>query len=291
MHGLRLWAPVVASCLAATSCSMAKFGYDTLPTWAHWQVERYFALDEEQREIVSRNLDDLHRWHRRSQLPQYVAFLREVDDGLRTSVDAADVARWRDRVAEAWIPLADRIAPGLAELALTLRPEQIDRMRKRLEESNEEAREKYLPIDRPVEEVRAERVVKRAEFFFGRLTRAQQRELQTLAAVLPPSEETWLAERESRQKRFVALLRKIHRERPSRAEATRLCREYLRSMWHSHDARRRDRIDATTAASDELTAYMLARATPAQRAHLSKLLRGYAEDFASLSGIAQTAAR
>jgi hypothetical protein len=285
MQVLRLWAPIVASCLAATSCSMAKFGYDTLPTWAQWQVQRYFDLDDAQRELVSRHLDDLHRWHRRSQLPQYVGFLQEVDDGLRTRVDAADIGRWRDRIGEAWAPVADRLAPGLAELALTLRPEQIERARKRLDERSEELRRDYLPEGKPSDEARAERVVKRAEFFLGRLGRQQKRELEALAAALPATEETWLAERESRQRRFVALLNRIHREKPPRAEAVRWCREYLEGMWQPHDQRRRHRLDAAIAASDQLSAEMLARATPAQRAHLSKLVRGYAEDFGTLAGL------
>lgn len=286
MHALRLWAPLVATCLAATSCSMARFGYDTLPTWAQWQAQRYFDLDEEQRELVGRHLDELHRWHRRSQLPQYVEFLREVDDGLRSPVDASAIGRWRDRIGEAWTPVAERLAPGLADLALTLRPEQIERARKRLDERSEELRREYLPDDGTSrEEARAERVVKRAEFFLGRLGRQQKRELEALAAALPASEDTWLTERESRHRRFVALLNRIHRERPPRAEAVRWCRDYLVGMWQANDARRRHRMEAAIAASDQLSAEMLARATPAQRAHLSKLLRGYATDFGTLAGI------
>lgn len=284
MHGLRLLVPLVATALAATSCSMARFGYDALPLWAHWQIERYFNLDEDQRRIVTRHLDDLHRWHRRSQLPQYVAFLNEVDGRLHTTVDAGDIGRWRDRVAQAWVPVAERLAPGLADLALTLQPEQIDHLRKRLRESNEEARERYLPEDRKPEEARAERVTKRAEFFLGRLGPAQKRNLQALALALPPTEEDWLAEREARQRRFVHLLQRIHRERPTRAEATRWCREVLVSMWHARDTERRERIEQAIVASDVLTAWTIDQATSKQRGHASKLLREYAEDFGRLAG-------
>ena len=153
---------------------MAKFGYDMLPTWAHWQIERYLSLDEDQRAIVSRRIDELHRWHRRVQLPKYVAFLSEVEDQVRTadpartasagSVDAALIARWRDRIGEAWIPVAEHLAPGLAELALTLRPEQIERLRRRLADGDDEYREKFLAeTPKARAEARADRVVKRAE--------------------------------------------------------------------------------------------------------------------------------
>lgn len=275
---------MLAACLAVTSCSMAVFGYDALPTWVHWQAERYFDLDEAQREIVSRRVDELHQWHRRAQLPKYVEFLREVHDELRSPVDTADVGRWRGRVDEAWEALAERLAPGMAELALSLRKEQIDRLREKLDESNEKAREKFLPAgDGAREKARLERIVGRAEFFLGGLGRAQQRELAPLVAAMPPDEEAWLAEREARQFHLVALLNRLRREQPPRAEATRLCREYLVSMWHSRDARRRQRIERSIEASDALSAQMIAQATPKQREHLSKLLLGYAKDFEKLS--------
>jgi hypothetical protein len=303
MHGLRLWAPLVASCLVATSCSMAKFGYDMLPTWAHWQIERYLSLDEDQRAIVSRRIDELHRWHRRVQLPKYVAFLSEVEDQVRTadpartasagSVDAALIARWRDRIGEAWIPVAEHLAPGLAELALTLRPEQIERLRRRLADGDDEYREKFLAeTPKARAEARADRVVKRAETFLGRLDSAQVRELRTLAAAMPGHEDDWLAERHRRQKALVALLQKIATEQPGQREATRLTRDYLTSMWTANDERRRARLNAAIGDSDALSAQTLGKATPAQRAHLVKLVRGYADDFRALTGATlATAAR
>ncbi len=300
MHGLRLWAPLVASCLVATSCTLTRFGYDALPTWSHWQIERYFSLDDDQRVIVSRHIDELHRWHRRAQLPKYVAFLAQVEEQVRVgdparptagAVDAVLIARWRDRIGEAWIPLAEKLAPGLAELAVTLRPEQIERLRKRLEESNDEYREKSLP-DSPKarDQARADRVVKRAEMFLGSLDSAQERELRGLAAALPASEEVWLAEREQRHKALVALLRKLAKEKPAHREATALARDYLLPMWSPQEARRRARIDASMAGSDALSAQMLARASVSQRAHLLKMVRGYSDDFRALAGVAVAAA-
>ena len=280
---------------------MAKFGYDVLPTWAHWQSERYLSLDEDQRAIVSRRIDELHKWHRRVQLPKYVAFLSEVEEQVRTvdaaraapagGVDAAVIARWRDRIGEAWIPVAEHLAPGLAELALTLRPEQIERLRRRLADGDDEYREKFLAeTPKARAEARADRVVKRAETFLGRLDSAQVRELRTLAAAMPGREDDWLAERQRRQKGLVALMHKISADQPGQREATRLAREYLVSMWTAHDARRRARLDAAIGDSDALSADTLAKATPAQRAHLVKLVRGYADDFRALTGATLAAA-
>ena len=280
MAGIRLYAPLVATAIAVSGCSMARFGYEVLPTWVHWQAERYLDLDESQRAIVSRRVEELHDWHQRSQLPRYATFLREVEGRVEAGVDAEDIGRWRDRVEEAWESIAERMAPGVAELALTLRPAQIERLRERLEEGTEKARKEMLPEgDEARQRARLERVVKRAEFFLGRVGGAQLRELKPAVDALPAVEDAWIAEREARIHHLLALLNRIRRDKPSKAEATRLCREYLVSMWQGRDARRRQRIDRGIAASDALSARMIAEATPKQREHMTQLLRRLQGDF------------
>ncbi|MFP5462343.1 MAG: DUF6279 family lipoprotein [Gammaproteobacteria bacterium] len=284
MQVLRFWAPLVATAIVATGCSMARLGYDALPTWAHWQVERYLDLDEAQRDIVGRHVDQLHQWHRRSQLPEYGTFLREVDDRLRTPVESGELGLWRDRVGTAWEELAERLAPGVAELGLTLREEQLKRLRERFADANEKLREQWLPREGQTrEEARAERLLKRAEFFLGRLSAAQKREIGALAAALPPTEEAWLAEREARQRGLIRLLEQLRREQPTKAQARRMSRDYLLGMWKSHEIRRGQRIERSIDAGDEFAVRVLAMATPKQREHLSKLLTGFAEDFEALS--------
>ena len=108
---------------------------------------------------------------------------------------------------------------------------------------------------------------------------------------MPGREDDWLAERQRRQKGLVALMHKISADQPGQREATRLAREYLVSMWTAHDARRRARLDAAIGDSDALSADTLAKATPAQRAHLVKLVRGYADDFRALTGALAAANR
>ena len=284
------WVALLAACLLAAGCSFVRLSYDNFPSLARWEIDRYLDLDAGQEAIVNRHLEELHRWHRRDQLPQYGGFLREVDDGLRTPVEPSKVRAWRERVSAAWIPVAERLAPGVAELALSLRPAQIDRMRTRLAESNDKYRKTHLPTEPGArEEARGERLVKRAVFFLGDVTEAQASELRARAVTMPASEDAWLAERQARQQRLLALLERIRREQPSRERATVLAREYLATIWESQDVQRSERLAKAVAASDALTASAVAQATPRQREHLSKLLRGYAQDTESLSGRGQFA--
>lgn len=288
-RGWRLGALLALLALLLSGCTMARLGYDLLPAWSSWQLDRYLALDEDQRALVSRRLDELHRWHRRGQLPGYAEFLGEVEAQLRGAAPGATepiaVGRWRARVTDAWSPLAERLAPAVAELALTLRPDQLDRLRRRMAEADEDYREKFLP-ERPADRVaaRADRVVRRAEFFLGRLEGGQERELRQLAAGLPATEELWYAERQRRNQALLGLFARLSRERPPPAEATRQVRDFLLSFWTPSDPARRQRLDEAVALSDQLSTQLLARASAAQRAHLLKTLRGYAQDFVRLAG-------
>ncbi len=278
----------MAAVLLFGGCTLGKLGYDTMPTWLGWQIDNYLSLDHEQRERVDRHLGELHRWHRQTQLNQYAAFLRQVDDTLRTPLDGEDVGRWRERAAsEAWEPVAERLAGPMAELIPSLRPEQVQRLRKRFEDKNREQRKEMIPTGRrTVVDARVERLVKRAEFFLGDLTDAQHKEIRARAAAMPASEEASLAERQVRQQRFLALVDRIHHERPDPGTAERWCLAYLKGLWETSDAQRKAVIAQSAAAGDALSADLLADATPEQRGFLSKKLRTYARDFSTWERVA-----
>lgn len=283
----RLRWPLVALCLLASGCAIGKLGYNAAPSWLGWQIDQYVSLDDDQREVVDRHLDVLHRWHRQTQLGQYAALLREVDDTLRTPVAPGEVGRVRERaLALAWTPLAERLAGPMAEVLPTLRPQQLDRLRKRFAHKNRDARREYLPTSgrKTVEGARADRLTKRAEFFFGSLDSRQTELIRARAAAMPATEEALLAEREARQHRFLALVERIRQVQPDRATAEAWCRDYLASLWVVSEPARRALLEAGESAADALSAELLAQASDEQRSALSRKLRGYASDFVSWSG-------
>lgn len=278
----RTLVPLVAACLLATACSSIRFGYDTMPLWLGWRIDRHLALDPDQRELVTSRLDALHRWHRQTQLPAYAGFLNGLQGRLDRPVAPEEVGEWRERMLAAWIPIAERAAPEVAALALTLRPAQLERLARRLQESNDDLRREML-ADEPGQRAaaRAERVVKRARFFVGDLSAGEEAELRQRAAALPAVEAEWLAEREARQRAVLDLLARIVSERPPLETAERWCRELLTGLWQVADPARRDALARSTAAGDALSASILAGRL--QRERLLARLRGFAEDFSVLA--------
>lgn len=277
------------------ACTAFKLGYENLPRLVQWQVDRYLSLDNDQEELVTRHAKTLQRWHRQSLLPVYADFLRRVDQELRNPVSAVQVSEWRQTVVTGWLPVAEQIAPAVAEVALTLRPEQLAHMRKALVKSNEKATAQYRPADPAKrQEARYKRLVDRAESFLGDLNDAQRKLMKDSAAAMAKSEDDWWQARLARQMAMVDLLTELSTERPPLAEAARRARPVLVGLFSDLDARLpgeplqvesgdrralRMKVREASAAGDDLAARVIALATPEQRRHLVKRLDGYRHDF------------
>lgn len=275
----------VVGLLGASGCTAVKLGYQTMPTWSYFQLDRYWNLDSAQGELVKARLESFHDWHRATELPQYVRLLAGVKEKLRAGpVDPAEVARWREAAEGRWATMAQIAAPKLAELAVTLRPEQIDRMKKRLAEQNVEHRKKVLPTDpEKRQEARAERIEDRAEFFFGRLNEAQVEAIRRHVATVAVDDEAIYAERLARQQALVGALERIAATRPSKDEARAQLEPVLARMWKPRDAQRAASVEHAVSATDQLTASLVNAATPQQRGKLIARLEGWSGDFQQLT--------
>ena len=261
--------------LLVTACNTVKLGYEHLPRLVEWQVDRFLSLDNEQEALVKRHAKSLQRWHRQNLLPVYAEFLGRVKEELRTPVTVAQVAAWRQTAVDGWAPLAEELAPAVADVALTLRPEQIEYLGRAIEKANRKTSGEYLPSD-PAKrlEARYERLFERTESFIGDVNEAQEQEIRASAAIMARDEETWWQSRLARQKAIVDLLAGIATEKPPIEEATRRARLVLVGLFDHHRAG--STIDI---AGDALTVRLLALATPEQRRQVLKRLDGYREDF------------
>lgn len=296
-------------CIAA--CSTLKLGYENLPRLVKWQADRYLALDAGQEELVARHARALQGWHRQNLLPVYAEFLGRMEEELRSPVTPVQVAAWRRTVVQSWEPLAAQLAPAVAELAVTLRPEQLDHLRGALARANEKAAAEYHPAD-PVRrrQLRYRRWVERTESLLGEASEGQKavvREAvaasQSGAAGKEEGEARWQA-RLARQKAVVDLLGALSAEKPAPAQAEQRARAVLAGLF----AGKADGGDggdegdeggsmagaappgaappgaASVAEPDDvLVARVLALATPEQRRRLIDSLDGYRRDFRLLA--------
>ncbi len=275
------WLLAVAS--LAGGCSMTSFGYNVIPTWAMWQLDSWLDLEDDQRALARARVNQLHVWHRTQQLPQYAAFFRAVDDKVRTGMDVDDVARWRRQVVAAWQPFAREAAPAVAELLVSLKPEQIARLRTKMADANRKWVREHSGSEDKVLAARHKRYTERAEFFFGDLTREQSHALRGDVAALPPNDGLMLAERQARQQRLLALIERLHQERPAPEVARKWSEAYLLTLWDSPDRGRQAALEQASRASDALSVTVWSRTSEPQRRHLSGKLREFAEQATVLA--------
>lgn len=288
------WALVLASCLVATSCSMMKFGYESLPRWGKARLGEYFALDVAQSRFVDSRLDALHAWHRASQLPEYAAQLRAIEKQIRTDqpIDATEINAHRDRIMRKIGALLEQAVPDFATLVLTMKPQQFEHLRQRQQKSNTEYRKDHLQNDALQRlDARIKRTSETAEFFFGRLNDAQRAIVARHAAEYSGGEDAAAFEaRLTRQRRFADTLEQIAAQQPPLADASRRIGDMLRELFDPTPTTagaegQRRRAERSGALIGEL----LAAAGQRQRDQLSDRLLGLARDCESLAGTAKTA--
>ncbi|MDX2220066.1 MAG: DUF6279 family lipoprotein [Burkholderiales bacterium] len=280
-HGrivLRVFAGVSALLLVA-ACSMAGMAYNNAVPLASWYIDDYVDLDEAQTARFREGMERLQTWHRKSELPEYSRVLEEAARKVDGPVSAADVRALYDDGRRFANRVGERALGEMADILLTLSPQQIASIEARLKRDNEkiDAERIRAPAGKR-EKDRAERYVRNLESWLGPLTAEQKSRVQTQIAKVPAGDAMRLADRRRLQGEFLALVRNP----PPRQKFI----EELRHMLTRPEEGRDPAYIAATREWREQTAALfadtLASATPAQREHLKRKLRGYASDVMAL---------
>lgn len=281
-HGRRLLLLGAAILLAA--CSQLKLGYNHADTLLAYSLDSYLKLDDEQKKLARGSIAELHRWHRSTQLAAYAALLNDAQAKVAGPVTAADVLEFNAGVNRLLAAIGDRAAPDLAQLALTLKPAQVERLAERLANDTSKARRELVRFAGPESaQQRVDRYVQQAEEWFGRLRPEQRALIRDALARQPEAQELWMAERERRQRELVAVMARIGAEQPEPQAAAAWIRDYFAQLAVPTDPERRARLAQARQANAELVAQLINSASPAQRAAVQKKLRGYAADFDALA--------
>lgn len=281
---------LMAAC-TLVGCSALRLGYGQGPELAYLWADRYLDFDGNQSPQVRAALHEWFAWHRSNELPEYARQLAAMQSELQQPVTAEQVCRFYEwgagRLDEAW----EHALPAMAQVAPTLRPEQLKHMARRFDKLNAEFEDEMLS-EPPQEQRRlwAEQLGERYETLFGSLERAQRRLIEAEVARLPMGPAQWHAERLLRQQDTLATLRQIAQPGVTPAEAqARLQALFERSRQSPRPAYRalaQQQVKAHCA----LFAQVQALATPAQRRHAAEKLQGWQDDARALAGQGRPAA-
>jgi hypothetical protein len=282
VRGPRLLALALFALLFA-ACSTIKLGYNNADTLLLHAVDRYVDLDPEQEQMVRRRVVALLAWHRATQLHDYAAFIQHARSGLDGFVTEAEIREFNQGLNARLALLGERAAPDAAALALTLTPAQIDQVERKLVDDNVKARKESARELKQAVDERAKKYAERSEFWLGKLTPQQLQLVRSSLAGRPVDSLYWLEARERRTRDLVALLRKVHAEKPAEAVAADWFRAYFRELARPAGAEQRSRAEAFRRDNAVLVAQLINSASPEQRAHLDKRLAGFQTEFVQLA--------
>lgn len=280
-------APLLAAVLALglAGCSTLKLAYNNLPELAYWWLDGYLDFESSQTPRVRDELDRLLAWHRRSELPQWIAILQKAQALASDDSTPAQACELGEAVRTRLLALAEQAEPAGAELALTLTPAQLDHLQQKYARQNAEYRSDWLDKSREEQLAkRYERWLDRSEDFYGSLDEAQKKALRQMAADSAFSASLFDAERKRRQRMLLGSLRSLGAAAPAPAgEARQVLHAYVRTVADPPPGRWREQQQALWQEGCRNVAALHNMTTPAQREQAVRRLRGYEAELRALS--------
>jgi len=275
---LRWIAPVLLA-LGLTGCGLGLV-YPRLDSVVGFYLEGLVTLEPGQSAELKRILAGNLEWHRRSELGDYSAFLREVAATVGRGSSREDWLAATRRTEQYWREVFEQAAPGYARIAATFSDAQVRELLDNLARADEKERRKYASRSPAERDARREKSMRRAiERFTGPLTPAQRELLRAHVAASPSFVPEWL---DNRRAWRGALADALEHRRDGAAFAARMQVLVARpdELW---TPAYREAIERRRDALVDLMTGLDATLTPAQRAAAQRQLLALADEVQSLA--------
>ena len=280
---------LVALMVIVAGCSSIRFTYNHGDTLMYWWLNNYLDLDSDQSGWVKKDIDNLFQWHRKTQLKDYTQLLANGQRQLAGNMTHADlIGDYREIKARTEL-LAYKALPELADLARSIRPEQIAQMEKKFAKNNDDFRKKFMRGDlEDRQKARFKKSMEQFDLWFGGFSSEQEVQLKRASDIRPLDNELWLNERVLRQKRIIAVLREIQQKKLGKEATSALLAGLLKEIFGRFDqSEHKAFFDAYTDSTINLVLTAVKISTPAQKAHAQKRMQGWIDDFKVLAASAK----
>ena len=276
---------VFSMAMLINSCGTARLAYSNGETLSYWWLDGYIDISPEQSPQVKEELANLFAWHRKTQLPDYIQWLRSAQRRMQRNVTLADLRRDGTDVTQRLHRLTDQAAPGLADLARSLQPAQLAQLQKKFNSNNEKFRKDFMRGDAEQrQQQRFKKVLEQAEYWFGEFSAEQEAIIRAASDSRLLNPEWVLAERIRRQAGLVTLLQRIQSEKASRDEAARLIAEYLNQDGErGATPERKEFFERLQEANLQMTMVIINSTTPVQRSKATARAQQWIDDFSALA--------
>ncbi len=162
-------------CILVLAGCTKKFFYHNLDWFVLEYVDDYVTLDEEQESLLEERLLSLSEWHKKEELPRYIAHLKELETIEMSDVTLNYLQHNRDRVREHYDRIVSKVAPDLFSLSLQLSEQQQSELLRNVHKNYKKRDAKHA--DKTEEELRDivfEKAEEEANEWIGNLSKQQQ---------------------------------------------------------------------------------------------------------------------
>ncbi len=274
--------------LGAAGCSTVRIAYNQADHIVAGIADDYFDLNADQQQAFRVHFERLHAWHRRNELPEYVALLGAAQQRIQAGPKIEDVGWLLEAVQARYRALVVQAHADAATLLATLSDEQVQAARRHFDKVNRKQAKEIGIGASPDEQrrLRARRHLERIEHWTGPLDTAQEAKVRELSRALPLVTEAGYRERLRRQDEFLALLQ----SRKSPGFAGRL-REWLVDWERTRSSEYQTAYARFAQARAAMYVQVIALLSAEQRHHLVAVIERYQRNFRELSaqGAAQQA--
>lgn len=275
--------------LLLAACSSLQLAYNHGDTLLYWWLDGYVDLDSDQKPWVRQDIDEFFQWHRKTQLRDYVQVLQTARRQLQGTPTEADLLGDYEDIRERTQLLLLKALPQLAELARSLRPQQIAQIEKKFASNNDTFRHKNMKGDREHQlAFRYDKAMDQFELWFGHFSREQEAAIRLASDARPLDNALWLDERMRRQRAILALLRQVQRDKLGQEATMTLIRTLIDDSFARRDqSNRKDFFEVYDQGTAQLVLTVIQLATPAQKAHALKRMQGWIDDCNTLAAQAR----
>jgi hypothetical protein len=271
--------------VVVAGCSSLRLAYNHGDTLLYWWIDKYVDLNSDQKISVKEDIRDLFRWHRKTQLLDYVQVLKNGQRQLAGNPTTADLSADYEDIKNRTRLLLTKALPELADLARSLTPDQVATLEKQFANNNADFRKKNMKGDREAQQkFRYKKSMEQFELWFGSFSAEQEAIIRRASDARPLDNQIWLDERMRRQKSILTLVQKVQREKLSKEATIPLIKSVIDENFNRQDqSEHKAFLEASEQASIQLILTVIKVATPAQKAHAQQRMQGWIDDFNSLA--------
>lgn len=278
-------AAILGMALLVLGCSAARLGYSNGETISYWWLDSYVDFDSSQKQWVKQRIDKVFVWHRQTQLKEYVRLIDRMRHRDFAAVTQADLlGDYRDATSQV-LEIADKATPDFADLALSLTSEQIANIEKKFTKSNDKFRKEYLVgTTEERQEFRYRKTLQQAQYWFGGFSREQEASIRSLSDARPLNNELLMAERLSRQRALIDLLKRIQAEKPGKEATVAMLKKYVAATVDRYGNQQHQAFfEQSNTANARLVAGIMHMTTPKQKSYFIQTLQDWVNDFNKLA--------